>query len=82
MKTCQHCGSLLRGRQEKWCSPACRVTAYHAHRAGYYLSALPQEEWREAIRESCERRWPGRRGRASFRFGEPGWPRGGPGPRH
>lgn len=58
MKTCQHCGRRLSGRQEKWCSEACRVEGYWTSRAPYLLSCLPQKEFRKAIREACEARWP------------------------
>lgn len=81
-KGCQWCDTPLSGRQEKWCSEDCKVDAFHASKADYYLSALPQKEFREAIRRACEKRWKGKRGRLSVRFGLPGMTPGGPGPRH
>lgn len=55
---CQWCGGKLQGRQVRWCSSKCRIDAFHVSRADYYLSALPQKEFREAIRRACNRRWP------------------------
>lgn len=87
MKDCQHCGNPLRGRQVYYCCTACRVSHWHQTKAGEksaeeLLSGLPQEELRKVIRRVCHRRWPGKRGRISVRFGTPGMPPGGPGPRH
>lgn len=86
-RVCQHCQKPLRGRQVYYCSTACRVNHWHERRAGEktaeeLLSGLPQDELRAVIRRVCQRRWPGKKGRISVRFGKPGMPPGGPGPRH
>lgn len=87
--TCQRtgCTEPLRGRQQLYCSTACRVRAwneakYAGKSAEELLAGLPQEELRKVLRRACERRWPGKRGRISVRFGKTWMEPGGPGPRH
>lgn len=87
--TCQRegCTEPLTGHQKKWCSETCKVRAWYESKisgktAEEMLSALPQKELRQVIRRVCERRWPGKRGRFSRRFGKTWMPPGGPGPRH
>lgn len=84
--TCQRtgCERPLTGRQQRYCSDACRVDhwnerKYSGRTAEDLLSALPQEELRKVIRRVCERRWSGKRGRLKVRFGAPWMPPGGPG---
>lgn len=78
------CTRPLTGRQEKYCSTACRVAAWHEAKyvgrtAEDLLSGLPQKELRGVIRRVCERRWSGKRGRLKVRFGAPWMEPGGPG---
>lgn len=79
MKKCQWCHNRLKGRQVRWCSEGCKVDAFHASKADYYLSCLPQKEFREAIRRACQARWPNRYDRLLVRFGDPSMPDGRPG---
>lgn len=79
VRVCQWCEKELEGRQTKWCSESCRMEAFRVSRAGYYLSCLPQKDFRAAIKEACEARWPGRYDRLLVRFGDPSMPDGRPG---
>lgn len=75
------CRRKLSGRQEKWATEECKLRHWHAVKAEEALASLPQDQFREAIRRVCERRWEGRKGRLRVRFGLPGMAPGGPGPR-
>ena len=68
------CGAPLTGKQEKWASTHCRVKAFYARQADYLLSTLPEEEFRRAIEEACEKRHPGKYDRLRIRFGKVGDP--------
>ena len=78
---CETCKKTLTGRQERYCSTACRVRAWHLSKAEERLAGLPQAEFRAVLRRVAEKRWPGLRGRIRVRFGRPGMAPGGPGPR-